>query len=187
MSKVRTIAATIVLAVCASVSYAQLPSSNPGSYTQNTGRVMEQPGRPTNWPAGPMYAACWAEVPSQNSAYFSATFAASSVNALRKQFRTFVTTQFGPVSKLQCTGKFSGTVVNEQVEKWKDSARTTNNAIIDLLGGDKAAKAPQPQSPQSVRYEVPHSGQVLDGIPGGSVPGNNSSGTVAGQSNFQRY
>jgi hypothetical protein len=156
MSKVRTVAATIALMLCASVSYAQSPSSNPGSYTLN--------------PAGPMYAACWAEVPSQNSAYFSATFAASSVNALRKQFRSFVTTQFGPVSKLQCTGKFSGTVVNEQVEKWKDSARTTNNAIIDLLGGDKAAEAPQPQSPQSVRYEGPHSGFGFPPGPPPSVP-----------------
>jgi len=87
MSKVRTVAATIVLMFCASVSYAQPPfsqSSNPGSYTSN--------------PAGPMYAACWAEVPSQNTAYFSATFLIPAVNTLKDQFRTFVTTQYGPAS-----------------------------------------------------------------------------------------
>ena len=61
-------------------------------------------------------------------------------------------------------------LVNELVEKWKDSARTTNNAIVDLLGGDKAAEAPQPQSPQSVRYEGPHSGFGFPPGPPPSVP-----------------
>ena len=156
MSKVRTVAATIVFMLCASVSNAQSAFPNLGSHTADTG--------------GPMYVACWAEVPSQNTAYFSATFAASSVNALKKQFRSFVTTHYGPVSKLQCTGKFSGTVVNEQVEKWKDSARTTNNAIIDLSGGDKAAAVPQPQPPRSVSYQGPTSGFGFPPGPPPSVP-----------------
>jgi hypothetical protein len=199
MSKVKTVA-TIAFMLGASVGHAQPPfsqSSNPGSYVgfaQTPGAAIAQTGqgfngRPLEIPlssGGGMYVACWAEVPSHNAAYFSATFAAPAVNALRKQFRSFVTTQYGPVSKLQCTGKFSEAVVNEQVGKWKDSARAEKNAIIDLSGGDKAATAPQPQSRQSVRYEQSRSGQVLDGIPGGYVPGNNSSNTVAGQSNFQR-
>jgi len=136
--------------------------------------------------ANPVYVSCWAEVTSLNTAYFSATFLMPAFNTLKDQFRTFVTTQYGPASKLQCTTALSNAAVTKQVDKWKDSARTTNNAIIDLFAdtGEEAAKAPQHQSSQSVRYEHPHG--FLDGIPGGNVPGNNSSGTVAGQSNFQR-
>ena len=197
MSKVRTVAATIALMLCTSVVVAQSPAIGQGS-TPYSGTSAGQAISPNNpsfssvfmHPPGPeagnMYVACWAEVASNNTAYFSPTFAASSVNVVRKEFRKVVTTQYGPVNKLQCTGKFSGSMVNEQVEKWKDSARTTNNAIIDLFAdtGEEAATAPQHQSSQSVRYEHPHG--FLDGIPGGNVPGNNSSGTVAGQSNFQR-
>jgi len=138
--------------------------------------------------ANPVYVSCWAEVTSLNTAYFSATFLMPAFNTLKDQFRTFVTTQYGPASKLQCTTALSNAAVTKQVDKWKDSARTTNNAIIDLVAntGEEAAKAPQRQSSQSVRYEPPHIG-FLDGyVPGGYVPGNNSSGTVAGQSNFQR-
>ena len=42
--------------------------------------------------------------------------------------------------------------MNEQVEQWKESARTEKNAIIDLLG-DKDAGAPQPQSPQAANIK----------------------------------
>jgi hypothetical protein len=77
-----------------------------------------------------MYVACWAEVPSHNTAYFSATFEVPTVYGARNEFRKLVTTQYGPVGKLQCAGKFNQTVVNEQVEKWKDSARS-KNAIVD--------------------------------------------------------
>jgi hypothetical protein len=77
-----------------------------------------------------MYVACWAEVPSHNTAYFSATFLSPTVNSVRKEFRQLVMTQYGPVGKLQCAGKFSEAVVNEQVAKWKDSARS-KNAVID--------------------------------------------------------
>ena len=198
MSKVRTVAVAVVSMLCASVSYAQGSDAechqpNPGSYSAadlSRGFLQHHDHRPSVGKPrtpGPMYVACWAEVPSQNTAYFSATFAAPAVNTIRKQFRTFVTTQYGPVSNLQCAGKFNQAVVNEQVEKWKDSARTTNNAIIDLFGGDKAVKAPQPQSPQSVRYEHPRSG-FGDGIPRGiaAVPCNTCSGTAANQSSFQR-
>jgi hypothetical protein len=59
---------------------------------------------------------------------------------------TFVTTQYGPVSDLQCTNNFNKAVVTERVEKWKDSARTDTNAVVDLLGD---TGAPQPQSPQA--------------------------------------
>jgi hypothetical protein len=198
MSKVTTVAVAVVSMFCASVSYAQgsdakLPSANPGSYPQpiSPGASFNSMNTGPRWaspePPGAMYVACWADVPSQNTAYFRATFAAPAVNTIRKQFRTFVTTQYGPVSDLQCTGKFNRAVVNERVEKWKDSVRTTNNAIIDLFGGDKAVKAPQPQSPQPVRYEHPRSG-FGDGIPRGiaAVPCNTCSGTAANQSSFQR-
>ncbi len=80
---------------------------------------------------GGMHVACWAEVPSHNTAYFSATFLAPSAYSARKEFRQLVTTQYGPVSSLRCAGKFSETVVNGLVEKWKDSARSTKNAIVD--------------------------------------------------------
>ena len=143
MSKVRTVAATIVLMLGASVSFAQPPfsqSSNPGSYVgfaQTPGAALNNSSSSINQhipqsPAlGSLYVACWAEVPSNNTAYFSATFAGPAVNPVRKQFRTFVTTQFGPVSKLQCTAALARAAVTEQVEKWKDTARTAQNAIVE--------------------------------------------------------
>jgi len=188
MSKVGTVAATIVLALGASVAHAQgsdakMPSTNPASYIpQNTS--INYSSSSLSYAPGPgpgeMYVACWARVAANNTAYFSPTLAASSVNVVRKEFRKVVATQYGPVSKLQCTGKFSGTMVNEQVEKWKDSARTTNNAIIDLFGstGEEAAKAPQHQSSQSVRYEQP-SATFRAKTAAAPAP-------APGQSNFQR-
>jgi hypothetical protein len=161
------------------VAMRKLPSTNPGSYSSYNAPTNAAYGNsvPIGSPErGAMYVACRAEVASNNTAYFSPIFAASSVNVVRKEFRKVVTTQYGPVSKLQCTGKFSGTMVNEQVEKWKDSARTTNNAIIDLFGstGEEAAKAPQHQSSQSVRYEQP------------AATFRAKTAAAPGQSNFQR-
>jgi hypothetical protein len=182
MSKVTTVAVAIVSMLCASVSCAQSSYTPMPVYpsSESLGNVQFQ-SEANNWSGqgqvvspdtGRLYVACWAEVSSQNTAYFSATLASPSVNALRKQFRTFVTTHYGPVSNVQCTGKFSETMVNERVEKWKDSARTANNAIIDLFAstGDEAAKASQPQSPQSVRVGQPHSGFGFPPGPPPSVP-----------------
>jgi len=147
MSKVRAVAATIVLMLCASGSYAQAPSANgwagtpigqaqlgwtfqsPSSANPNPGTQSASRISRDSTPTG-MYVACWAEVPSHNTAYFSATFEAPTVYGARKEFRKLVTTQYGAVGKLQCAGKFNETVVNEQVEKWKESARS-KNAIVD--------------------------------------------------------
>jgi hypothetical protein len=151
MSKVEAVAATIVFLLGASVAHGQSLSAADQERNRDAAGVFNQTpygqselanraaylNAPTSLPPGtppanrPMYVACWAEVPSHNTAYFSATFAAPAVNSVRKEFREFVTTQYGPVSKLQCAGKFSETVVNELVERWKDSARTTKNAIVD--------------------------------------------------------
>ena len=146
MSKVKAVAAAIVFMLGASVSYAQTLTAPPSS--QLPGGQAELASGGVNPGVGPlagsssiggyrvpnepglMYVACWAKVPSHNTAYFSATFAAPSVYNARKEFRKLVTTHYGPVSKLQCAGKFSETVVNEQVEKWKDSAHT-QNTIVD--------------------------------------------------------
>ena len=140
MSKVIAVAATIVFMLGASVAHAQaVPSAQNPFDTANplsppctdsattvvTGLRCEASRGP-----GKMYVACWAEVPSHNTAYFSATFEAASVYNARKEFRQLVTTQYGAVGKLQCAGKFNQTVVNEQVAKWKDSARS-KNAIVD--------------------------------------------------------
>jgi hypothetical protein len=124
----------------ASVSYAQTLTVPPYSQTAagqaelaNRAAYLTPPyefGAPYS-ASRSMHVACWAEVPSHNTAYFSATFAAPSVYNARKEFRQLVTAQIGPVSKLQCAGKFSETVVNERVEEWKDSARSTKNAIVD--------------------------------------------------------
>ena len=142
MSKVRTVAATIVLMLCASVSHAQsqqpLPVF-PSSESPGNIQFQSQANRPSDYAnlgmpsfnPGPMYVACRAEVPSHNTAYFSATFQAPAVSSARKEFRQLVTTQYGPVSNLQCAGKFNQAVVNEQVEKWKDSARSTKDAVVD--------------------------------------------------------
>jgi hypothetical protein len=150
MSKVRAVAATIVFMLGASVSYAQssdtslrqprTPFMGPSTLDPNTWTLQSAsrlsrgstPGISSSGTYGPgmMYVACWAEVPSNNTAYFSATFAAPTVNGIRKEFRQFVKTQYGPVTNLQCIGKYSEAGVNEQVEKWKDSARN-KNAIVD--------------------------------------------------------
>ena len=115
MSKVRTVAATIALMLCASVGHAQggLPSSqSPGNVQfqqgaypadQNFGTRPYPETRPGVSPdvmarANPVYVSCWAEVTSLNTAYFSATFLIPAVNTLKDQFRTFVTTQYGPAS-----------------------------------------------------------------------------------------
>jgi hypothetical protein len=144
VSKVRAVAATIVFMLGVSVSYAQGP---PLTFPLNQQTTNVPPDRATavnsynrldssgagpGYPTanGQLYVACWAEVPSHNTAYFSATFAAPTVNSARKEFRELVTTQYGAVGKLQCAGKFNEAVVNEQVEKWKDSARS-KNAIVD--------------------------------------------------------
>ena len=79
-----------------------------------------------------------------------------------------MTTQYGPVSNLQCAGKFNQAVVNEQVEKWKDSARSTKNAIVDTdwqptAARDQGAGAPQPP----VSYQHASGGFP----PGPAVPG----------------
>jgi len=146
MSKVRAVAATIVLMLCASVSYGQAAAPNGYAGTADgqaqLGRTFQSPpsGLLPNTssasrisrdstPTG-MYVACWAEVPSHNTAYFTAPFPSPTVYAARKEFRQLVTTQYGAVGKLQCAGKFNQTVVNEQVAKWKDSARS-KNAIVD--------------------------------------------------------
>ena len=137
---------------------------------------------------GKMFVACRAEVPSNNTAYFSPTFRAPAVSRARKDFRELVTTQYGPVSNLQCAGKFNQAVVNEQVEKWKDSARSTKNAIVDTdwqptAARDQGAGAPQPQSPYAVSYQHASGGFP----PGPAVPGNANLGTTsANQRSFQR-
>jgi len=139
MSKVKAVAATIVFMLGAPVSYAQGPpvtfpqsqqATNVLSGVESTSNSSILGFRVPCEP-GPMYVACWAEVPSHNTAYFSATFPSPTVNSARKEFRNLVTTKYGPVSKLQCAGKFSETVVNELVEQWKDSARATKNAVVD--------------------------------------------------------
>ena len=136
------VAVTIGLMLCASVSYAQGPTvtfPERQSSADQAGLANRAYGQPiADLPIGyldqqrtGMYVACWAEVPSHNTAYFSATFAAPSVASARKEFRQLVAAQIGPASKLQCAGKFSETVVNERVEEWKDSARSRKNAIVD--------------------------------------------------------
>jgi len=124
-------------------------------------------------------------------------------NTLKDQFRTFVTTQYGPASKLQCTTALSNAAVTKQVDKWKDSARTEKNAIVDLSAstGDEAASIKQDgvsclytdsaggrfkQRVCGTPVEMQAFHDVGAGFPTGYVPGNNSSGTQAGQSNFQR-
>jgi len=119
----------------ASVSYAQgppvtFPQTQQASVPADPYGLAAKEFRLTNEP-GTMYVACRAEVPSHNTAYFSATFPSPTVNSARKEFRKVVTTQYGRVGKLQCASKFNETVVNEQVAKWKDSARSTKNAIVD--------------------------------------------------------
>jgi len=141
MSKVRAVAATIVFMLGASVAHAEVSQSGQSPFdtapievappcTDSATTVFKGLRCEASQGPGKMYVACWAEVPSHNTAYFSATFEAPSVYNARKEFRRLVTTQYGVANKVQCAGKFSETVVNEQVEKWKESARA-KNAIVD--------------------------------------------------------
>ena len=102
------VAVAVVSMLCASVSCAQQPfsqSSNPGSYVgfaqtppaaySNSSSAFGSINQVPVHNGGAFFVACWADVPSHNSAYFSATFAARGVGAvhsMRTQFRSFVTT-----------------------------------------------------------------------------------------------
>ena len=61
----------------------------------------------------------------------SPTLLAPAVSSARKEFRKRVTAQYGEISQLRCAGKFSGAIVKNIVQQWKDQARSTNNAIVD--------------------------------------------------------
>jgi len=136
MSKVRTLAVAVVLMLCASVSYAQ--AQNAG-YSPQQDAVFQQGQYQSNFdprlgrsPAPrKMLVACRAEVPSNNTTYFSATSEAPSVSNARKEFRELVATQYGAVSQVQCVGKFNPAVVQDTVQQWQDKARATNNAIVN--------------------------------------------------------
>jgi hypothetical protein len=183
------VALAVVSMLCASVSYAQsqqplpvFPSSeSPGNvqFQQRAYPRDQNLGTPFSY-GGSFHVACWAEVPSHSTAYFTATFGAPAVSSARKEFRKLVTTQYGPVSNLQCTGKFSGTAVNEQVEKWKDSARSTKNAIVDT-GWHPTAALREPLRVVPIPFNH-------DAAPRGvnPVPGNTNFGTAANQHDFQR-
>jgi hypothetical protein len=189
MSKVRAVAVAIGLMLCTSVAFAQFATYSPAA----GGWIDVPPRRVLPEPApGGLYVACSAEVPSQSTAYFTATFNAPAVSSARKEFRQLVTTQYGAVSQVQCVGKFNPAVVKDTVQQWQDKARATNNAIVntdwqptaarDQGGHYLASEGGRMKQTRAETQAFPH----IDGIPGGSVPGNNSSGTVAGQSNFQR-
>jgi hypothetical protein len=123
----------VVLMLCASAGYAQRSSYEiSGQTLQPYNNSFSSINQYTPSPArGKMYVACWAEVSSRGTAYFSSTFAAPVMSAARKEFRELVTTQYGPVSQLRCAGKFSEAVVMDMVGQWKDEARTANNAVVD--------------------------------------------------------
>jgi hypothetical protein len=82
-------------------------------------------------PPGPLYVACWAETPSGDSAYFSATFESHSPWKARKEFREIVATRYGPVSQARCAGNASSTKLKELVAQWKEEARAASAAIVD--------------------------------------------------------
>jgi hypothetical protein len=93
---------------------------------------------------GALYVACWADVPSHNTAYFSATFVAPTAYSARKEFRELVTTQYGAVSHVKCASKFSKAVMRDIVQQWKDKARATNNAIVETDWAASTATAVAP-------------------------------------------
>jgi hypothetical protein len=191
--KFAAVAVAVVPMFFASVSHAQdrppgvFPSSESPGNVQFQSEANPDNYRRLTTPFSyekPFYVACSAEVPSHSTAYFTATFQAPAVASARKEFRKLVTTQYGPVSHLQCAGKFSESAVNEQVQKWKDLARSTKNAIVDThwppteplrepLLREPLASAPKPSNHAAVGYENP-------------VPGNANFGTAANQHDFQR-
>jgi hypothetical protein len=133
--------------LCASVSYAQgvinfetagrqpVPAE-PLFSSINQYTVQQRPGT--------MYVACWAEVPSHGTAYFSSMFAAPSAYKARREFRELVTAQYGTVSQVQCASKFSETVVKDIVQRWKDKASAANSAIVETDWAASTATAVVP-------------------------------------------
>jgi hypothetical protein len=142
--------------LCVSVSYAQSAADQErnrdaaGIVNQNdpAGLAGRNPyAYAPTYPAsatGPMYVACWAEVPSHNTAYFSATFVAPAIYSARKEFSELVTAQYGAVNQVQCAGKFSEAVVKDKVQRWKDKASAANNAIVETDWAASTATAVVP-------------------------------------------
>jgi len=89
-----------------------------------------KPSKPPEQPEKkPQYVACWAEVPSQHTAYFSATFEAQAMAAQRTEFRKMLMTTYGFVGQFNCTAKPSAAEAEQQLQQWRETARTKDTIV----------------------------------------------------------
>jgi hypothetical protein len=77
----------------------------------------------------PQYVACWAEVPSHHTAYFSATFEAQVMKDVRTEFHKMVMMTYGPVGQFNCAAKPSPAEAEQQLEQWKATARARDTLV----------------------------------------------------------
>jgi len=78
----------------------------------------------------PLYVACWAEVPSKHTAYFSAAFESQNIKDPRTEFHQRVMMSYGAVGQFNCAGKPSAAEAEQQLEQWKETARA-KDTIVD--------------------------------------------------------
>jgi pyruvate/2-oxoglutarate dehydrogenase complex dihydrolipoamide acyltransferase (E2) component len=78
----------------------------------------------------PLYMACFAELQSSHTAYFSATFESPDANEPKAEFHKMVAKTYGPVSgQFACIRKPSASEVAQQVQRWKDSVQAKDKII----------------------------------------------------------
>ena len=77
----------------------------------------------------PQYVACWAEVPSHHTAYFSATFETQVMKDVRTEFHKMVMMTYGPVGQFNCAAKPSPAEAEQRLEQWKATARAKDTLV----------------------------------------------------------
>jgi len=109
------------------------PTASPGAASPQAGAAPPNPtaATPQAQPATPKakYVACWAEVKSRQSAYFSTVFEAPGVAEPREAFRTMVMTSYGGISRFACEQKGSSAEAEQQLQQWKDAARARDTIV----------------------------------------------------------
>ena len=108
-------------------SVATAPSAAPAAPQSKPATPKPQPEKPEK---EPQYVACWAEVPSHHTAYFSATFELHAIAAQRTEFHKMVMMTYGPVGQFNCAARPSPAEAEQQLERWKATVRA-KDAIVD--------------------------------------------------------
>jgi hypothetical protein len=77
-----------------------------------------------------LYMACFAELQSSHTAYFSSTFESTDPNEPKTEFHKMVASTYGPVSgQFGCIRKPSVDEVDQQVQHWKSSVQAKDRIV----------------------------------------------------------